>query len=88
MIEAQITDGDFLPRVESIQLLTNGVAAAPSITRVGAVTTVRLVPDGQWPFGTTFNVSLSFYDNANPSNTISKQWQFSTIGPVPVIPVA
>ena len=87
-IEVRIADGDFAVQADSIQLLTNGATSAPIITRAGAITTVRLAPDPLWAFGTTYTVSISLEDTASPPNTISKQWQFTTMGTVPVIPAS
>jgi hypothetical protein len=72
---------DFSTQVDanSIQLLLNGAATAPTILKEGEITTITYDPPGLLPPGSANTLVLIYSDNATPAFTSTNQFTFTVI---------
>ena len=84
-IGVTIVDGAAKVVTNSIQLLLNGAALAPSITQTSGVTTISATPPGVLPFLSSNNVTLMFSDNGTPALTRTNTWSFTVESSLPKV---
>jgi len=82
-IGADLVDGAALVNTNSIRLLVNGAAVGPSITKIGAVTTINYDPPGDLVNLSSNGVVLIFADNGSPVITRTNAWSFTVESALP-----
>src|SRR5207245_11074055 len=78
-ILAELRDQDRAVDTNSVSLFFNNTLVPPTMVNVsksGAVTRVTYDPPGLLPANSTNQVTLSFRDNAVPSNSFTNTWKF------------
>jgi hypothetical protein len=87
-----ITLQDYVTQVvpSSIQLLVNGTAVVPNISKPAGskVTTVSYAPNGGWQSGSSNTVAFVFSDDASPPDVVRNGFGFGVIKLLPGAPLA
>lgn len=73
-VEGTIYDGSNAVNQGSVKLRIGGNEVIASVAKSGGVTTVKHTPTTLWAPGTTFNVSLTYNDGTDHTNS----WSFTT----------
>src|SRR5256886_1824125 len=77
-IIAELEDGSSKQvNTNSISLLLNGTAVAPTITKSGTITTVAFTPTTIFPAASSNGVRLIYSDNSSPAQTFTNTFQFT-----------
>jgi hypothetical protein len=79
---AQLTDGASTVNANSIKLTVSGpgvTSPAPTISKTGAVTTVKLAFSPLLTGGSNYTATLVWSDSATPANNHSNTWSFSVM---------
>lgn len=76
VVSAQIVDGTAPLNADTVQLAVNGGTVAPSITKLGTVTTVSFQPPTPFENGSTNSALLTFN---NGQSVVSTQWSFVVV---------
>lgn len=86
-IEIVVTDGTTQLATGTVQLVVNGGAVTPKVTKAGSQTTILYDPLTDLSGSSRIEVQLTFSDNATPPNTKKFATVFTTerpaIGPAP-----
>jgi hypothetical protein len=86
-IEIVVTDGSTQLTPTSVQLMVNGAAVTPRLTKAGNQTTILYDPPSDLPGSSRVEVQLNFTDNATPPNAKKLTTAFTTdrgaIAPAP-----
>ncbi|MBI4664409.1 MAG: hypothetical protein HY735_36905 [Verrucomicrobia bacterium] len=77
-IEIVLKDNELQATTASIQLKLDGQSVAPKVSKAGRLTTISYQPASQFPNLAQSRVTLTFQDSANPPNTYTREWDFTT----------
>lgn len=79
-VSAVIQDADTAVATNTIQLIIDGTAVPPTISKsTNGVTTVTYLPLNLFAPNSTHTARLNFTDNATPANHLTTNWTFSVL---------